>query len=87
MATRQLKKHFDAVSEWLDLAQHRVEVPADWLEIEYQEDADLLYIKISNSKAASSKADLDDEVVFDYDETGELVGIEILNFYGVFASV
>ena len=87
MATRQLKKNPDAVGEWLNLAQQRVEVPTDWLKIEYQKDADLLYIKVLDSKAAYSKSDLDDEVILDYNENDELVGIEILNLYGVFAQV
>ena len=84
MATRQLKKNFDAVSEWLDLAKSRVKVPTDWLEIEYQKDADLLYIKVSNTTTAYSDDDLDNEIVFDYDENDTLVGIEVLNLYGVF---
>ncbi|MGI8638516.1 MAG: DUF2283 domain-containing protein [Pyrinomonadaceae bacterium] len=85
MATRQLKKNFDAVSEWLNLAKSRVEVPPNWLEIEYQKDADLLYIKVSNATTAYSDGDLDNEIVFDYDENDILVGIEVLNLYGVFA--
>ena len=87
MATRQLKKNFKVVTEWLDLASRRVDIPTNWLEIEYQKDADLLFIKLLNSPAAYGDDDLDQRIVYNYDKNGCLVSIEILNLYGVFATV
>jgi len=86
MATRQLKlkKDSNAVSEWLNLARNRIEIPNQWLEVNYSKDADSLYIKLLNSPAAYSDDDLSESVIFDYDESNCLVGIEVLNLYGVF---
>ncbi|HSK72281.1 MAG TPA: DUF2283 domain-containing protein [Pyrinomonadaceae bacterium] len=87
MATRQLKRNLDSVSEWLDLAECRIDIPKNWLKIEYQKDADLLYIKLSDSPAAYCEDDLDKEVIFNYDADNNLVGIEVLHLYGIYNPV
>lgn len=87
MATRRLKENFDVVGEWFALARKRVEIPQDWFETDYDDEADVLYIKIIDSPATYSDDDLDNEIVFDYDKNNRLVGIEVLNLYGIYAEV
>lgn len=79
-----LKENLDLVTEWLDLTKNRVEIPKTWLWIEYQNDADLLYVKLSTSPATISDDDLDNGIVFDYDKNNDLVGIEVWNLYGIY---
>jgi len=87
MAQRVLDKKPDVINEWISLAERRVGIPKNYLEVEYQKEADLLYIKLSNSPATYSDDDLNKGIVFDYDEHDNLVGIEVWNLYGVFAQV
>ena len=84
METRQLKKNLVKANEWLELAKKRVKLPKNWLDVEYQNDADLLYITVSEAETTKTKSQIDKGVVYDYDKNGDLVGIEIWNLYGVF---
>lgn len=86
MGTR-LKTNLKVGAEWIARARKRVFIPDNWLEVDYQKNVDVLYIKLSNNPAVSSDDDLDKSLVFDYDENGQLVGIEVLNLYGIFATV
>jgi len=48
------------------------------MEIRYAKDIDVIYIKLTDAKVAES----DEEkpgIILDYDESGEIVGIEVLN--------
>ena len=84
METRQLKKNLVKANEWLELAKKRVKLPKNWLDVEYQNDADLLYITVSEAETTKTKSQIEKGVVYDYDKNGDLVGIEIWNLYGVF---
>jgi len=47
------------------------------MKIEYSPDADAIYIELKDAKIVNSDA-INDDFIFDYDENGNVVGIEIL---------
>jgi uncharacterized protein YuzE len=68
--------------ELLALATTRVELPDAPFRLDYQDDVDTLYISLKqNAHPTHSEAQLDDSVIFDY-ENDTLVGIEILDISG-----
>ncbi len=85
MAIRQLNQITDKADEWLKLAAQRIKIPNDYVILKYQEDADLLVIRFSNGKSTYSKDDMDNGVIYNYDKDDNLVSMEILDLYGVFA--
>lgn len=48
------------------------------MEIKYAKDVDVIYIKLTDAKVAESDEDKPG-IILDYDESGEIVGIEVLN--------
>ena len=73
-------------AEWLRLARERVTLPKGPLWLDYQADVDLLVIKLKeHSRSTHSDSDLEAGIIYDY-EGDELVAIEVLDLYGVFAS-
>jgi len=48
------------------------------MKIEYSKDADALYVYFKEEFVAKSK-EIEDGVVIDFDEKGQLVGIEVLD--------
>jgi uncharacterized protein YuzE len=46
--------------------------------IKYNKDVDSIYIEIAKAKVAESDHEKED-VILDYDESGNIIGIEILN--------
>lgn len=48
------------------------------MKITYDKDVDALYIELSNNKAVESE-EIENDIVLDYDENDNVVGIEILN--------
>lgn len=84
MAVRHLNQITDKTSEWLKLAGQRIEIPNNYVILKYQEDVDLLVIRLGNGKSTYSKDDIDNGVIYNYDKNNNLVSIEILDFYGVF---
>jgi len=48
------------------------------MEIRYAKDVDVIYIKLNDSKVAESDEDKPG-IILDYDESGGIVGIEVLN--------
>ena len=46
------------------------------MKVRYDPQGDVLYIEISPAKAAETM-EIDDDVLIDYDENGNIVGIEI----------
>jgi uncharacterized protein YuzE len=48
------------------------------MKITYDKDVDALYIEISNKKTVESE-EVEKDIVFDYDEDNNIVGIEVLN--------
>jgi len=47
--------------------------------IRYDSDADALYIRIRESRVLESD-EVEDRIIVDYDEKGNVVGIEVLEF-------
>ena len=85
MAVRHLNQITNKSSELLKLAGQRIKIPNDYVILKYQEDADLLVIRFSNGKSTYSKDDMDSGVIYNYDQNDNLVSLEILDLYGVFA--
>ena len=46
--------------------------------IRYAKDVDVIYIKLTDAKVAESDEDKPG-IILDYDQSGEIVGIEVLN--------
>ncbi|HKK81047.1 MAG TPA: DUF2283 domain-containing protein, partial [Prolixibacteraceae bacterium] len=46
--------------------------------IKYNKEADSVYIKLTEGKVAESDEDKKD-IILDYDDSGNIIGIEILN--------
>jgi uncharacterized protein YuzE len=68
--------------ELLSAARQRVNLPPGELWLDYQNDVDTLYIRLKEkTHPTHSESDVDDLVVFDYEEE-ELVGIEIMDITG-----
>ncbi|MDQ3636199.1 MAG: DUF2283 domain-containing protein [Acidobacteriota bacterium] len=72
------------VTEWLELVDKRLEIPRNYLQINYQSDADLLFIKFTDSETTYSDDDMDIGVIYNYDADDKLVSIEVLDLYGVY---
>jgi uncharacterized protein YuzE len=83
MAT-QLKENLSTAEEWIKQARRRVKIPKNFIEAKYSKDVDSLYIQLLDSPATHSDDDLSKSLVFDYDKENRLVGIEVMNLYGVF---
>ena len=47
------------------------------MRIRYSQEADAIYIRLKENKIVNSD-EISDGVIFDYDENGDVVGIEIL---------
>ncbi|MDQ3750387.1 MAG: DUF2283 domain-containing protein [Acidobacteriota bacterium] len=72
-------------SELLELAARRVKLPnGEPLFVNYDAEADCLFIKLSKEKAVISESQSLD-VTYDLDKNGNVVGIEILDLYGIYA--
>lgn len=72
--------------ELLKLASERVNLPGKKpIRISYDEDVDALFLKYSVEPSVISKSEDTDGIIYDYDEKDNLVSIEILDLYGVFA--
>ena len=84
MAVRQLNQISAKASEWLKLARQRVEIPSDYVILKYQEDVDLLLIRLTDGKSTYSKDDMNRGIIYNYDGNDCLVSMEILDLYGIF---
>ena len=82
MAVRQLE--ISKEKELLKLANARVKLPKGNVQLNYQADVDLLFIRLNNSKSTYSKSDYEEGVIYNYDAEDRLVSIEVLDLYEVF---
>ena len=85
MAVKQLNQTTNKTAEWLKLAGQRIIIPGNYVILKYQEDVDLLVIKFTKGKSTYSKDDMDKGIIYNYDRNNELVSMEILDLYGIFA--
>jgi uncharacterized protein YuzE len=85
MVTTQIEN--EKAVEWLKLARKRISIPPNIIKIEYQADVDLLFIKFTDKLSVSGDMDYENNVIYSYDRNGEVVGVEILDFYDIFAEV
>jgi uncharacterized protein YuzE len=85
MAIRQINP--SKTNELIVLAKKRGDIPNDWIKFEYQKDADLLFILYSREECVNSKGDMENGLIRNYDTSGQLVSIEVLDVYGIFSTV
>ncbi|MGI8639451.1 MAG: DUF2283 domain-containing protein [Pyrinomonadaceae bacterium] len=85
METRQLE--IKSTKELLKLARERINVPNSVIKIDYQKDVDLLFILFSDKPSVRGKMDYENDVIYNYDAENNLVSVEILDLYGIFASI
>lgn len=83
MVTTQIEN--ETVVEWLKLAQKRIRVPQNIVKIDYQADADLLFIKFTNKIPVRGNMDYESGVIYNYDKNDKVVSVEILDLYDIFA--
>lgn len=67
-------------NELLTSANQRIEVPKDYLSLNYSESKKLLAVRLSDKKTSYSKIDMEKGIIFDYDSSHILTNIEILDF-------
>lgn len=72
------------MNELSTLARKRLKLPAGDLEFEYQADADLLLVRLTDGKSTYSESDYRKGIIYNYDARNKLVSIEILDLYDVF---
>ncbi len=84
MAIKQRQLNPTEIEKYINLAKERFDIRQGWIDVDYQKEADVLYIRYSNCPSTYSDDDLDKGLVFDYDQNNKLVGVEILNFLGTF---
>ncbi len=72
------------VDEWLELVGERLKISRNYLRINYQADADLLFVKFTESETTYSEDDMDIGVIYNYDDRKKLVSVEVLDIYGIF---
>lgn len=76
-----------STSELLELASKRIKLPRRKpIFVNYDEEGDSLFIKLSEKEAVISKSAIEGGVAYDLDENGNIVGIEIFDLYDIFAS-
>ena len=83
MVTTELEKNVTV--EWLKLARERVQFPGEVIKTDYQKDVDMLVVKFSDQPSVKGNMDYESGAVYNYDRSGKVVSIEILDFYGIFA--
>ena len=71
--------------ELIRLARERINLPKGKLWLNYQPDADVLWIGLKeHPRPTRSEDDMETGLIFNYEDQ-ELVSIEVLDLYGVFA--
>lgn len=85
MAIREIKTKDS--NEFIKLAGERGEIPDHWIKLEYQKDVDLLFVLYSNKRCVRSSGDMENGIIYNYDAQDRLVSIEVLDLYGIFATV
>ncbi len=71
--------------EFIRLAKERIDLPKGKLWLNYQPDADVLWIGLKEDPRPTRSEDhMEKGLIFNY-EGQELVSIEVLDLYGVFA--
>jgi uncharacterized protein YuzE len=79
MATLKKKEQLQAVSGALALAQLVGRLPAKKLWIDYDEEADVLYVSLTRPQKATETVDFEEEGVLLRYRNDELVGITVLD--------
>lgn len=87
MAVIELNRTVSKTGELLKLANERIEIPSQYIALDYQADVDLLFIKFSNGISTYSKDDMDKGIIYNFAQNDELVSVEILDLYDIFAEV
>lgn len=74
-------------SELIKRANKRVNLPHQpVIYADYDGEVDSLYLKYSQNKPVISDSEDDKGIIYDLDKNGNIVGIEILDLYGIYAA-
>jgi uncharacterized protein YuzE len=72
-------------AELIKSAKLRVKsFPTQWIKLYYSDEVDSLFVQVSKEKIAVSKHDFEDDVVYNYNEKGQVVSFEILDLFEIF---
>lgn len=80
-----LQMEEDIKAKVLSLAAERFEFPNKCLSLRYYDEQNLMLIKFSNDKIVRSEDDIPKGLVYNFDNKGEIVSVEALDFYGKFS--
>ncbi len=85
MVTTELE--VEVSKELLELAEQRIGIIAHQAKsLDYQEDVDLLVVRLSDKPSVRSKYDYNNGVVFNFDKLGGVVSLEVQDLKGEFVS-
>ncbi len=69
----------------INAAKLRVkDFPKHWNKLHYSDDVDSLFVRISKETIAVSKHDFENDVIYHYDQNGQVVSLEILGLFETF---
>lgn len=78
MATMSVKKTSDFISKCIGMASEMVKLPAQHIWIDYDKEADVLYMSFRKPQRAAKTIETDDDILIRKDGK-EIVGLTILN--------
>jgi len=78
MATVTMKRNLDFVGRCLALASDRLNLPMQHIGLDYDEEADVLYISLRRPQRATKTIEMDDDILVRKDG-GKIVGVTMLN--------
>lgn len=84
MVTTELETK--TIGELLKLAGERIEMSTPPLKLDYQEDVDLLFVKFTEKPSVRGSFDYDKNAILNYDKDDNLVSVEILDAFDIYAS-
>lgn len=74
-------------TELINAAKHRVKkFPANWIKLYYYDEVDNLFVQISKEAIKNSEYKFENNVVYHYNQAGQVVSFEVLDIFGIFAS-
>ncbi len=87
MGTITLEKR-KTETDLINAAKLRVKnFPSHWTKLHYSDDVDSLFVQVTKETISNSKHDFDSDVVYNYNNLGEVVSFEILDLYGLFETI
>ena len=78
MATAKELLADERLTAFLKELGSQIDIPADFAESRYDDDADVVYVRFSETAGATRSEELNEYIILDY-RGDQLIGIEILN--------